>query len=88
MGIGSHAHGIGDVLMKRLKFKAHFNRVNMQRGNPRVWTVHNSQGCFQGQAIRILVPTETVYKPNGAQPRAYFTGYGYVSMDGETVVVS
>lgn len=73
--------------MKRLKFKAHFNRVNMQRGNPNVWTVHNSRGCFQGEKIQLHVPVETVFKPNAPQPRAYFVGYGTVSMEGSVIIV-
>jgi hypothetical protein len=67
---------------KRLKFRAHFNRVNMQRGNPKVWTVHNSRGCFQGAGISSEVPMRTVFKKNGKQPRAYFEGYAHVKMAG------
>lgn len=70
-----------------LKFKAHFNRINMQRGNPNVWTVHTSKACHQGTTIRILVPVETVFKPNARQPRAYFTGRGKVRHEGSTIVV-
>lgn len=73
---------------KKLKFRAHFNRVNMQRGNPNVWTVHTSKACFQGEKIILRVPVETVFNPTGAQPRAYFTGYGrVVTMDGTTICV-
>jgi hypothetical protein len=70
------------------KFKIHFNRINMQRGNPKVWTVHNSRGCFQGEKVVLEVPVETVFKPNGKQPRAYFIGRGIVSVDqGGTIYV-
>ena len=71
--------------MRRLKFRAHFNRVNMQRGNPNVWTVHNSHGCFQGTRIVSKVPMETVFNPSGPQPRAYFTGYAHVTVQGSTI---
>jgi len=65
---------------RRLKFRAHFNRVNMQRGNPNVWTVHTSRGCFQGTGIVSHVTMATVYKANGPQPRAYFEGYAHVAI--------
>ena len=63
---------------RRLKFRAHFNRVNMQRGKPEVWTVHTSRGCFQGPYIDSIVPMHTMYNEDGRQPRAYFTGYADV----------
>lgn len=69
------------------KFRAHFNRINMQRGNPKVWTVHNSKACYQGEKIILMVPVESVFKPNGTQPRAYFTGRGAVRMEGSTIIV-
>jgi len=75
------------MIQPRLKFKAHFNRVNMQRGNPNVWTVHTSRACHQGAVIRILVPVETVYRPDRPQPRAYFSGRGRVKTEGNTIVV-
>lgn len=74
-------------MRKRLKFKAHFNRVNMVRKNPNVWTVHNSIGCFQVTDIDIRVPVKTVYKPEAKQPRAYFTGYAHVEIKGTTAVL-
>lgn len=52
----------------------------MQRDNPNVWTVHNSRGCYQGLGIVSLVPMETVFKPDGPQPRAYFTGVAHVKI--------
>jgi hypothetical protein len=67
--------------MRRLKFRAHFNRINMQRGNPNVWTVHNSRGCFQGTGIISQVPMATVFKADGRQPRAYFEGYAFVTVN-------
>jgi len=64
--------------MKQIKFKAHFNRINMQRGNPNVWTVHTSRACYQVQEIKIFVPVTTVFKKDGPQPRAHFDGVGEV----------
>lgn len=59
---------------KRLMTKVHFNRIEMQQGGDHVWTVHTSEGCFQVKEIRFFAPLNTVYKPNGIQPRAYFKG--------------
>ncbi len=74
-------------MKRRLKFRLHFNRINMQRGNPNVWTVHTSRKCFQGDEVHIRVPLITVFKKNGPQPRAYCTGYGFVySIDGVIIV--
>jgi len=60
------------------KFRLHFNRINMQRGNPNVWTVHMSGVCHQVKLVKPYVPMETRYVPNGPQPRAYFVGRGYL----------
>jgi hypothetical protein len=68
--------------MKSLKFKAHFNRCNMQRGLPRVWTVHHDKTCYQVEEIEIRVPVKTVFKAEGRQPRAYLSGYGHVIIQG------
>ena len=72
---------------RKLKFRAHFNRVNMQRGSPYVWTVHNSRGCYQGTGIVSFVPMRTVFKPEGKQPRAYFEGWAHVKMIGERILL-
>lgn len=73
---------------RRLIFRVHFNRINMQRGNPNVWTVHNADGCFQVQTVESYVPMRTVFKTNGRQPRAYLKGKGVLSIDGSTAVIS
>jgi len=56
------------------KFFAHFNRINMQRGNPNVWTVHFRGTCFQAQEIIFNVPSRTTFNPKGRQPRAKIAG--------------
>lgn len=61
--------------MRKYKFFSHFNRVNMFRKDPRVWTVHYRGTCYQGEKIVYRVPTETVFKPEGAQPRARVIGW-------------
>lgn len=60
--------------MKLRKFKLHFNRINMQRGNPNVWTVHTSKVCIQVEQVKCYVPLETIFKKDGPQPRAYLSG--------------
>jgi hypothetical protein len=71
-----------------MKLRIHFNRVNMQRGLPNVWTVHTSKRCYQGSRVRVSIPLETVFKAAGRQPRAYFVGHGRVWQRGGTLVVS
>lgn len=39
--------------MKPIKFKAHFNRINMQRGNPNVWTVHDIDNSYDDYLLRL-----------------------------------
>jgi len=79
-------------MKRKLKTRIHFNRINMQRGNPKVWTAHNSRACFQGEKIRIVhngvVVAETVYRPEANQPRAYVSVQGNVKVleDGTLVV--
>lgn len=56
------------------KFFSHFNRINMQRKDPKVWTVHFRNVCYQGTGIIFNVPTSTTYDPDGRQPRAKMVG--------------
>lgn len=75
----------------KLKTKLHFNRVNMIRGNPNVWTAHNSRGCFGATKLVIMhggkVVAETVFNPEARQPRAYFTAQGSVKYKGSTAII-
>jgi hypothetical protein len=73
--------------MKRRKVKVHFNRINMQRGNPNVWTVHASGVCYQVASVQINVPVHTVYNPAGPQPRAFFSGFAHVDVRQDGVAV-
>ena len=59
---------------KQYRFFAHFNRINMQRGDPKVWTVHFRGQCIQGEGIEFNVPVRTRYRPEGKQPRAVLIG--------------
>lgn len=76
---------------KKVKTKLHFNRVNMQRGNPNVWTAHNSRGCFGAKKLVIMhdgkVVAQTVYDPKARQPRAYFTAQANVKYRGGTAII-
>lgn len=73
------------------KTRLHFNRIAMQRKEPRVWTAHNSAGCFGAEKIQIVhkgkVIAETVFSPESRQPRAYFVAHGEVRYEGATAVV-
>lgn len=59
------------------KFKAHFNRNNMQRGLRTVWTVHFRGRCIPCEGIRFELggPITTLYSPTSRQPRASMNGY-------------
>lgn len=74
--------------MKPRKIKIHFNRINMQRHDPRVWTVHLSDQCLQVKHVHIDGQVETIFNPDGQQPRAYFTGRGIVQVKGDTAFVT
>lgn len=78
-------------MRKQYKFRVHFNRVNMQRGNDRVWTVHYRRACHQVHEV-VFASAEafTVFAPEKRQPRAWFEGRGkleVLKMDGKDVAV-
>jgi hypothetical protein len=74
---------------KRYAFFAHFNRVNMQRKLPQVWTVHFRGTCYQVEGIEFKVPTITRFVPEGKQPRATMRGRAaqVIVSKGQAVVV-
>lgn len=59
-------------------FYLHFNRIAMQRGDPKVWSVRTSRGCYHAEQVICTAPIETVFKPKSQQPRAFFKGMGFV----------
>ena len=64
---------------KARTFWLHFNRINVVRGDPDVWTVHLSDQCIQTKHVDCHVPIATVYRGKTArQPRAYFKGQGRI----------
>jgi hypothetical protein len=70
-----------------MTFKLHFNRINMQRGNPNVWTVHTSKKCIPAAVVKCYVPLETKFNPTGRQPRAFLCGEGNIYLNGSTVYI-
>lgn len=66
------------TLVPSRRFRFHFNRINMQRGDPRVWTVHTRGQCIQTEKIDCHVRVESQFKLAGPQPRATFVGKGRV----------
>jgi hypothetical protein len=61
-------------MTKSWAFFVHFNRVNMQRGDPRVWTIHFRGTCYQVEDFSTFVPMHSSYRPDGQQPRATMRG--------------
>lgn len=76
-----------------MKIKLHFNRIAMQRRDPRVWSAHTHKACNQSTEVLIQyagkVIGKTIFKPDASQPRAYVEFTGRVEMDvqGNTVIV-
>lgn len=74
------------------KIKLHFNRINMQRKNPRVWSAHTSKSCNPSEKVIIMHNgvkiLETVFNPDANQPRAYMSINGSIETNsyGETVI--
>ena len=64
------------------KIKLHFNRVNMSRKNPRVWSAHTSLSCNPSEEVFIRVNDQvigkTVFRPEASQPRAFIEFKGEV----------
>lgn len=61
---------------RKMKTKIHFNRVNMGRKDPRVWSAHTSRSCNMSEVIEIRhegkVVARTVFMPNKKDnPRAW-----------------
>lgn len=49
----------------------------MQRGDPKVWSIRTSKGCFHAEKLKVEVPLETVFRPESRNnPRAFFKGVG------------
>lgn len=64
------------------KFRLHFNRINMQRGLPTVWTIHLSDRCIPATEVIVEVPVTAVFRPEARQPRAWLEGRGRIVSNG------
>ncbi len=74
--------------MKPRKFKLHFNRVNMQRKLPSIWTVHFSDRCVPLAEGDVRVPLRTVFRPDKKDnPRAWLEGRGVLLVEGDKGVI-
>ncbi len=59
----------------------HFNRINVARKDPDIWTVHMSDRCIQTKEVDIRTPLVSIYRgPKARQPRAYFKGKAVVEV--------
>lgn len=74
-----------------MKIKLHFNRVNMQRKKPEVWTAHTSRACEQSGLIVVRHNghdiLRTVFNKEGRQPRAYLQMFGKVRRNGRNIYI-
>lgn len=74
-----------------MKIKLHFNRINMQRNDDRVWSAHTHVSCNSAETVVIRhkgkVIGKTVFKPQAKQPRAFVEFAGEVVHDnGQTYI--
>lgn len=75
-----------------MKVKLHFNRVNMQRKDPRIWSAHTSRACNPSENVVVMrdgvIVARTIFQPEKKDnPRAWIELYGDVTIkDGVTVV--
>ena len=59
-------------------FYLHFNRIAMQRHDPKVWSLRTSKACYHAASVIVDTPLVTVFKPDQkSNPRAFFKGFGY-----------
>lgn len=75
--------------MKPRVIRVHFNRIAMQRGNPRVWSIQMSDRCLHAREVWMVVPMRTEFKPDKrTNPRAFFTCRGYVRYNHTTQIAT
>ena len=74
-----------------MKTRIHFNRIAMQRRDPRVWSAHTSKSCNMSEKIVVKhqgkVVLETVFAPEARQPRAYLLAHGTITHENGVTVV-
>jgi len=76
-----------------VKVKVHFNRINMQRKDIRVWSAHTSKSCNMSEVVEIRhkgkLIARTVFQPGKKQnPRAWVELSGEVTHEGDVTVVN
>lgn len=63
----------------------------MARKDPRVWSAHNSHSCNMSEKIVVMhngkKVIETVFNPEGKQPRAYLLTYATVRHENGVTIV-
>lgn len=59
----------------------HFNRIAMQRKDPKVWSIRTSKQCMHAESVMMIdLPLVTIYKPDQKNnPRAFFKCFGYAA---------
>ena len=78
---------------RRQKVRLHFNRVNMQRKDSRVWSAHTSRACNMSEVVEIRhegkVVARTVFQPTKKDnPRAWIEARGHVTVENGITVVN
>ena len=69
-------------------FRLHFNKVAERRGDPLVWSVQTSAGCFHAAHVVITGRIETENKPERkSNPRYFLAGRGRVDQVGDTIFI-
>jgi hypothetical protein len=78
-------------MARKLKTRIHFNRINMQRKDSRVWSAHTSRSCNMSEKIIVMHNgvkiLETVFDPAGKQPRAYLLAHADVRNENGITIV-
>jgi hypothetical protein len=74
-----------------MKVKLHFNRINMSRKLPQVWSAHTHVCCNGSKEVFIRhggkIIGKTVFNPEGRQPRAYIEFFGEVNYENEKAII-
>jgi hypothetical protein len=68
-------------------FYLHFNKNAERQGDPKVWSIRTSSGCYHTTRVVVEVPVETIHKDHGPSPRAFLKGKGCGWLVGETIVL-
>lgn len=69
-----------------MKVKLHFNRINMQRKDPRVWSAHTAKSCNMSQEVEIWafgskIGKAVFHSDKKNNPRAWIEFEGTVGVE-------